>query len=131
MRVGTLVLAAALAAASSGCGSAPGYGSGSGGGGGTCTAATATSTLSVALAGTSFAPSCIKVTAGSTITFTNTDSVTVHTVTTDSGQPMTFDSGNLAGGAHFAQAFPTPGETVNVHCTYHVSMGMRATIFVE
>jgi plastocyanin len=126
-----MVLAAALAAAASGCGSAPGYGSGSGGGGGTCTAATATATTSVALSGTSFGPSCIKVTAGATITFTNADSGILHTVTTDTGQPMTFDSGNIAGGAHFSQAFPTPGETVNVHCTYHVAMGMRATIFVE
>jgi plastocyanin len=124
-----MVVAAALAAA--GCGNAPGYGSGSGGGGGTCTAATASPTTSVTLAGTSFEPSCIKVTAGATITFTNADSGTLHTVTTDAGQPMSFDSGNIAGGAHFAQPFPTPGETVNVHCTYHVAMGMRATIFVE
>ncbi len=126
MRAILVVFAAAAAA----CGSASSYGSGSGGTPPSCSASTATATTSVSLSGTSFVPSCIKVTAGSTITFTNTDTSTIHTVTTDAGQPMTFDSGNINGGQHFSQAFPT-AETVNVHCTYHSSMGMRATIIVE
>ncbi len=130
MRVKLMIVAAAVAAA--GCGGGLDYGGGGGSGGSvaTCTESTATATTSVSLAGTSFVPSCIKVAAGSTITFTNADGAIVHTVTTDAGQPMTFDSGNVAGGQHFSQAFPA-AETVNVHCNYHVSMGMRATVIVQ
>ncbi len=131
MRSTSWALTAVMIAAA-GCGSASSYGGGSGGGGNppACSASSATATTSVSLSGTSFVPSCIKVTAGSSITFTNTDTATIHTVTTDASQPMTFDSGNLGGGQRFSQTFPSAG-TVDVHCNYHVAMGMRATLIVQ
>jgi plastocyanin len=128
MRAKLMAVAALVVAA--GCGGGLDYGGGSGGNTAACTAATATATTSVSLQGTSFVPSCIKVAPGSTITFTNADSVTVHTVTTDANQATSFDSGNLAGGQQFSQAFPTGG-TVNVHCSFHVAMGMRAAVIVQ
>lgn len=128
MRALFIALAAAFTA--SGCGVGPSYGSGSGGAAASCSASTATETTSVLLSGTSYVPACIKVPAGATITFTNADAETVHTVTTDPGQPTSFDSGDLAAGQRFSETFPTP-ETVRVHCTYHVAMGMRGTILVQ
>lgn len=131
MRASLVVVGLAAALAVAGCGSASPYASGSSSGGPPpCSAASATATTSVTLVGTEFVPACIKVAAGSTITFANADTATLHTVTTDPGQPMTFDSGNVAGGQRFSQAFPA-AETVNVHCSYHEAMGMRATIIVQ
>ncbi len=120
------LLAAAALAAVAGCGGSSGSSQSNVG----CTASSATATTSVSLAGTSFSPSCILVSAGSSITFTNVDGGFAHTVTTDAGQATSFDSGNLASGRAFTQAFPTAG-TVRIHCTYHASMGMTATVIVQ
>ncbi len=75
-----------------------------------CSAATATATTSIAISGMQFVPYCATCAAGASVTFTNLDGVE-HWVTTDSGA---FDSGLLAPGLHFTQAFPTAG-TVRVH----------------
>jgi plastocyanin len=93
-----------------------------------CTAASATATTSVSLSGMEFVPSCVKVAPGATVTFQNADSVT-HTVTTDPGQPETFDSGPLAHAQDFTHTFASTAETVHVHCTIHPTM--TATIFVQ
>ncbi len=119
-----------LAGLVSGCG---GGSSGYGGGSNpppTCTAATATATTSVSLSGMSFVPSCVKISPGATITFQNADSI-AHTVTTDAGQPETFDSGNLGppAGAEFQHTFANAAETVHIHCKIHPSM--TATIIVQ
>jgi len=103
-----------------------------GGGGETsgCTVANATAvTSSVALKGTAFVPNCAKTTVGTALTFTNQDSI-VHTVTARSGQPETFDSGNLNPGLTFSHTFAIAG-TYNIVCTIHESMGMTMTLFVQ
>jgi len=121
MRRLTIGIAAALAAA---CG-----GSSYGGNPPACTATSATATTAVSLSGMEFVPSCVKISPGATLTFTNDDPV-AHTVTTDAGQPETFDSGTLAAmGGVFSHPFALTAETVHVHCTIHPAM--KATIFVE
>jgi plastocyanin len=97
------------------------------GGGGGCTVDTATATTSVQLVSNAFIPSCIRVAPSATVTFTNTDSMT-HTVTTDAGQPETFDSGILAPAATYTHTFAASPETVRIHCELHP---MRATVFVQ
>ena len=107
-------------------------GSSSGGNGGTsgCTATNATAvTSSVAMRGTAFVPNCAKTTVGTALTFTNQDSI-VHTVTARTGQPETFDSGNIGAGLTFSHTFATAG-TYNIVCTIHESMGMTMTLFVQ
>jgi plastocyanin len=91
-----------------------------------CTEASATQTTTVTLESMAFSPSCFKVAAGTTVTFRNSDNTT-HTVTTDSGQVETFDSGNLVVNATYTHTFSTPG-TINLHCTIHPSMQATAIV---
>ncbi len=93
-----------------------------------CTASSATATTSVSLSGMQYVPSCIKVSPGATVTFQNADSV-AHTVTTDAGQPETFDSGPIAPTQDFTHTFASTSETVHVHCSIHTYM--TATILVQ
>ncbi len=93
-----------------------------------CSATSATATTSVSLSGMEFVPSCVKISKGATVTFQNADTVN-HTVTTDAGQPETFDSGPLAPRSDFVHTFANAAETVHVHCSIHA--GMTATIFVQ
>jgi plastocyanin len=90
----------------------------SGGGGGTAT---------VDIKDIQFTPKDITVKAGTTITWTNSDSI-AHTVTKDDGPGADFDSGNVDGGATFEQKFDAPG-TVNYVCTIHP--GQSGTITVK
>ncbi len=94
-----------------------------------CTASSATSTTSVSMVDTSFSPACIKITAGQTVTWTNNSSLT-HTVTSDSGAPVSFDSGSLGPGATFSFTFSSAG-TVGYHCVPHESFNMRGTVIVQ
>jgi plastocyanin len=71
-----------------------------------------------------FAPDSLDVTAGSTVTWTNTDSVT-HTSTSDNGA---WNSGNIGSGKQFSVSFPTAG-TFSYHCTIHP--GMVGTVVVH
>jgi plastocyanin len=71
-----------------------------------------------------FGPTTLTIAAGTTVTWTNKDSVQ-HTVTADDGS---FDSGKLASGSTFSQTFSKPG-TYAYHCTIHSSM--KATITVS
>ena len=73
-----------------------------------CMATSATQTTSVSMVDTSFSPDCIKISAGQSVTWTNNSSLT-HTVTSDSGAPVSFDSGGLAPGATFTFTFPSAG----------------------
>jgi|SRR5579883_2541288 len=77
-----------------------------------------------------FTPKVVTVTAGTVINFTNTGTA-AHTATSDTGAPLTFDSGNLAPGASYQVTIPTgPAMIINYHCTYHQSLGMVGTIVV-
>ena len=65
-----------------------------------------------------FSPSPIRITAGSTVTWTNTTGTT-HTATSDTGA---WSTGNIAGGGTSrAVAFPTAG-SYTYHCAIHASM---------
>jgi len=92
-----------------------------------CTAAGATQTTSVNLTDEAFSPVCVKVAKGAEVTFTNKDSM-AHTVTTDSGQAESFDSGNMDQNATFKHVFATAG-TIRAHCENHG--GMHIAIVVE
>jgi plastocyanin len=70
-----------------------------------------------------FQPADIAVSVGATVTWTNQDGFG-HTVTADDSS---FDSGTMAGGATFSQAFATAG-TFAYHCKIHPSMHGTVTV---
>lgn len=67
-----------------------------------------------------FSPSAITVKAGTTVTWTNHDSVN-HTVTADDGSAIQFDSGDIDKGQTYQFTFDQPG-TYHYHCTPHPFM---------
>jgi amicyanin len=77
----------------------------------------ATATTAVAIKNFAFSPETITVKAGSTVTWTNNDSVD-HTVTFDGN---TVSSSDLGMNDTFSHAFPTPG-TYHYICTIHPFM---------
>lgn len=85
-------------------------------------------TNSITVRDFAFDPACITIAPGATVAWTNTGMPT-HTVTSDTGAPVTFDSGALGTGGGFTQTFASPG-TVNYHCTVHPSL-MTGTIIVQ
>jgi len=82
------------------------------------------STNSVSIVNMDFTPSSITVKKGTTVTWTNNDSV-AHTVTADTNNA--FDSGNLNPGKNFSHTFDTAG-TFAYHCTYHSNMHGSVTV---
>jgi plastocyanin len=77
----------------------------------------------VTIMGFAFKPATLDVAVGTTVTWTNQDSVG-HTVTADDGS---FDSGTVNGGATFSQVFSTAG-TFAYHCKIHSSMHGTITV---
>ncbi len=73
--------------------------------------------------GMAFSPSTIKVSAGTTITWTNKDGIT-HTVTSNTSL---FDSGNIGSGGTFSYTFATAG-TYTYHCAIHPGMIANVTV---
>jgi cupredoxin-like protein len=71
----------------------------------------------VVIAGFSFSPGVLKVSVGTTVTWTNNDP-TPHTITADDGS---FDSGAIMAGGTFSRIFDRPG-TYPYHCMFHPSM---------
>jgi len=71
-----------------------------------------------------FAPDALTVDAGTTVTWTNTDSV-AHTSTSDASG---WDSGIVAPGGQFSRSFQTAG-TFKYHCAIHP--GMIGTVVVR
>jgi plastocyanin len=71
-----------------------------------------------------YAPDDLTVTAGTTVTWTNNDSI-AHTSTSDGSG---WNSGLVAPGGQFSQTFQTPG-TFSYHCTIHP--GMVGTVVVR
>jgi plastocyanin len=78
----------------------------------------------VFIQGSSFSPSSITVTAGTTITWTNKDN-TMHTVTSNTA---VFSSNNLSKSGTFSFTFTTAG-TFPYHCLFH--SGMTGTVIVQ
>lgn len=112
------------------CGSSTAPAGGGGGGGGGCTP-TATK---ICMAGLSFNPSTLTVSAGMSVTWEN-GSNTTHTVTSATGSTLVYDSGNVPVGSAFSQTFITPG-TYHYYCKIHgingnPPSGMAGTITVQ
>ncbi len=78
----------------------------------------------IEISGFAFVPATVTVTVGTTVTWTNLDSV-VHTVTSETGL---FDSGNLARNATFSYSFADRG-TFSYFCAIHPYM--RGKVIVE
>ena len=78
---------------------------------------------SVTIKNMAFNPSSLSVTAGSTVTWMNSDT-TIHTVTADDGS---FNSGNIAVGAVYSRVFSTAG-TFSYHCTIHPEMTGKVVV---
>jgi plastocyanin len=76
------------------------------------------------LTSTAFAPDAVDVSAGATVTWTNSDGVS-HTSTSDTG---VWDSGIVQPGGQFSVSFPTAG-TYRYHCLIHP--GMIGTVVVH
>src|SRR5829696_3441850 len=74
-------------------------------------------THEVAISDFAFSPATLTITAGDTVTWTNSDPV-VHTATSTTGA---FDSGDLAEGDSFSVTLTTPG-TYDYLCTPHPTM---------
>lgn len=81
------------------------------------------STNSVVMSNLAFSPANITVTAGTTVTWTNNDSVN-HTVTGDSGGPS---SGQISGGQSYSFTYSTAG-TFPYHCGDHANMTGTVTV---
>jgi len=80
--------------------------------------------IDVTIKNMAFNPAQITVSAGTTVRWTNQDSIT-HTVTADNGQ---FSSGNLTSGDSYQFTFTTPG-TYAYHCSIHPNM--KGTVVVK
>ena len=92
-----------------------------------CSADNAVDTNAVQIHDIYYRPSCFKVPLGGSMSFINLDSA-MHSVTTDSNQPESFDSGLVAPGATFEHTFSAAGAT-RIHCKFVVQL--RATVIVE
>ena len=124
VRLGIAVSTLAFLAACGGYSStptAPSTGNtGNGGGNGTpVTIVKGAETLTT----TAFSPNPLTVSAGTTVTWTNSDS-TEHTTTSDNG---TFSSGAINGGKSFSFTFQNKG-TFTYHCSFHPNMVGTVTV---
>jgi plastocyanin len=106
------------------CGSSSPSGPTTGSGGGSGTAVSIVSGASSRGSG-AYAPNPLTITSGTTVTWTNNDSVT-HTSSSDTAG--VFDSGSIPAGGKFSFMFQTKG-MVNYHCSIHP--GMIGSIVVQ
>ena len=128
MRVRRVLLGLTLAGFASACSSSPSGpttnsgGTSSGGSNGTPVSIVS----GASTRGTSaYAPNPVTITSGTTVTWTNNDSI-AHTSTSDTAG--VFNSGTIAAGGSFSFTFQTKG-TVTYHCTIHP--GMVGTVVVQ
>ena len=80
----------------------------------------------VTLQNIAYNPASITAHVGDTVTWNNADAF-AHTVTSDSGAPASFDSGNLDASGTFTFTFSTAG-TYAYHCKIHASMHGTVTV---
>ena len=83
-----------------------------------------TTANTVSIMGMAYSPATLTVTAGTTVTWTNNDTM-AHTVTADDNS---FDSGTMNPGAKYSKVFSTAG-TISYHCTIHPTM--KASVVVK
>ncbi|HSA56467.1 MAG TPA: plastocyanin/azurin family copper-binding protein [Gemmatimonadaceae bacterium] len=81
----------------------------------------------VCMTATTFNPTTITVSAGTTVQWVNTSGVT-HTVTSASGSAVSFDQQVTSGSAGFSHQFSTAG-TFQYFCKLHA--GMNGTVVVN
>lgn len=79
--------------------------------------------VEIEIANLAFSPATVTVAAGTTVTWTNKDSVP-HTAT--SRTPL-FDSGKLDGGGKFSYTFNQKG-TFEYYCTFHPNMAGKVIV---
>jgi len=91
---------------------------------GTAATTSGAATMAVSIKSFAFSPPSLTVAAGTTVTWTNNDSV-AHTVTADNGS---FDSGQIQPGATYSHTFASAG-SVAYHCSNHPFM--KATVSVK
>ena len=89
-------------------------------------AAASAGTVRVGMKDIQYVPREVKVKAGGTVKWTNSDSVP-HTVTREGGPGPKFDSGNMDVGATFEQKFDSPGKFDYV-CTIHPNQTGTVTV---
>ncbi len=77
-------------------------------------------TVNISIQGFRYNPPALTVHLGDTVVWENMDTAP-HTVTTQSGAPIGFDSGTLGQGQTFSYTFNQSG-TYNYHCTFHAEM---------
>jgi plastocyanin len=80
-------------------------------------------TNQVSIRNFTFTPANIRVSVGTTVTWTNNDAPT-HTVSSRDG---TFDSGSLSTGATFQYTFAQKG-TYEYYCKFHTSMNGKVVV---
>lgn len=90
----------------------------------TQTPSASNATATVSIQNFAFSPATLAIKAGTTVTWTNNDSVT-HTVTSDTGGLF---SQTLAPGQSFTFTFASP-DSVSYHCAIHPMM--EGTVSVE
>ncbi len=90
------------------------------------TGAASAGAVKVGMEDIEYVPDEVKVKAGRTVRWTNSDSLT-HTVTKQSGPGGKFDSGRMEVGATFEQKFDKPGK-VNYFCTIHPNQEGTVTV---
>lgn len=97
-----------------------------GAGTGKTTGGAAAATVAVGMKDIRFVPEDVKVKAGGTVRWTNSDSAP-HTVTKQRGPGAEFDSGNMEVGAKFEQKFSRRGK-VDYVCTIHPNQTGTVTV---
>lgn len=91
-----------------------------------CSAENAVSANNITVQNFAFVPTCVKVAAGSSLTFIN-KSVSSHTVSSDTGAPNVFDNTAFDPNGVVTQTFGNAGAT-GVHCNYHAQMTMTVIV---
>jgi plastocyanin len=79
-------------------------------------------TKTVTLQNIQFNPASVTINVGDKITWRHDDGPATHTVTSDSGQAESFDSGAMLSGATFSHTFKKAG-TYTYYCSIHGSPG--------
>ena len=85
--------------------------------------------VDVAIFNFGFNPAVITITAGSTVKWTNTASLTPHTTTSDLGDTEVWNSGILNPGDVFTHTFDTPG-IYGYYCMIHGALIMHGFVIV-
>jgi plastocyanin len=101
----------------------PGGGGGGGGGGGTNTTCPANT---VCMLSSTFSPTSLTVTTGTTVTFHNGSGID-HTVNFDEARPPGVTDVPLNNSGDFPRTFNSVG-TYNFHCTQHIGMTGRVVV---